>query len=124
MFSFLKSRTVRLLVAIYIALPHSVQAAVYDGGGLGDGLGAAGNIEGPSKLPIRELILKAVNYVLNFLALAAVIAVIVAGIYLIVSNGNDDNKEKAKKIILYVVVGLIIVIMAKVIVNIPLHIFA
>ncbi len=121
MITSLTSYAFTVLTTLWFALPSSVQAAVYNGGGLGAGLGASAGINGPSKLPIRALIIKALDYVLNFLALAGVIAVVVAGIYLIVSNGDEENKEKAKKIIIYVIVGLIIVLMAKVIVQIPLN---
>lgn len=69
------------------------------------------------KQGIRDVILRALAFVLDFLALAAVIFVVIAGIRLIVSGGSDDQKDKAKKIILYVIIGLLVVLFARVIVG-------
>ncbi len=66
---------------------------------------------------LRQLILNILAWVLNFLALLAVIFIIIAGIRLIVSQGDDDQKGKAKKTIMYVIIGLIVIILARVIVG-------
>ena len=66
---------------------------------------------------IRTAILNALKFVLNFLALLAVIFIVVAGIRLIVSQGEQEQKDKAKKTILYVIIGLLIVLFARVIVG-------
>lgn len=66
---------------------------------------------------IRQIILSVLTYVLNFLALFAIIFIVVAGFRLIVSQGEEEQKEKAKKTILYVVLGLIAVLFARVIVG-------
>lgn len=66
---------------------------------------------------IRAIILDAVTFVLNFLALLAVIFIIISGIRLIVSGGNEDAKNKAKTTILYVIAGLLVVLFARVIVG-------
>jgi type IV secretory pathway VirB2 component (pilin) len=76
-----------------------------------------GELPEGSNLDLRGLILDIVGWVLNFLALLAVIYIIIAGIRLIVSQGDDDQKGKAKKTIMYVVVGLIVIILARVIVG-------
>ncbi len=70
-----------------------------------------------SETDIRNVILNALVFVLNFLALAAVIFIIIAGIRLIVSQGSDDAKDKAKKTIIAVIVGLLVVLFARVIVG-------
>lgn len=72
---------------------------------------------GASDQDIRDAILKALMFVLNFLALVAVVFIVIAGIRLIVSQGEEEQKEKAKKTILYVIIGLIIVLFARVIVG-------
>ena len=51
--------------------------------------------------------------VLNFLALIAVIFIVIAGIRLVTSQGEDDAKDKAKNTIIYVAVGLIVIIFAR-----------
>ena len=66
---------------------------------------------------IRHVIVSALQFVLDFLALAAVIFIIIAGIRLIVSGGSDTQKDAAKKTILYVIIGLLIVLFARVIVG-------
>lgn len=69
------------------------------------------------KQGIRDIILRALTFVLDFLALAAVVFIVIAGIRLIVSQGSDEQKDKAKKIILYVIIGLLVVLFARVIVG-------
>lgn len=76
-----------------------------------------GTAEGADEATIRETILNALIFVLNFLALLAVIFIIVAGIRLIVSQGEEESKDKAKKTILYVIIGLLVILFARVIVG-------
>lgn len=66
---------------------------------------------------IKQTITNVLQYVLSFLALIAVIVIVIAGIRLIVSQGNEEERDKAKKTILYAVVGLLIVLFARVIVG-------
>lgn len=65
----------------------------------------------------RSAIIAILQSVLTFVSLAAVTAVIIAGIYLIVGLGSDDSKEKAKKIIQYTLIGLMIILFSEVIVG-------
>ena len=78
--------------------------------------GTPGSDEGDAG-GIRTIIEQIIVAVLNFLALIAVVVVIIAGIRLIVSQGNDEEKDKAKKAIFYALAGLIIVLFARVIVG-------
>lgn len=66
---------------------------------------------------IRRIVVNLLNIVLNFLALVAVIFIVIAGIRLIVSQGEEEQKNKAKKTIIYVAIGLIVILLAKVLVN-------
>lgn len=66
---------------------------------------------------VRSTIIGVIEAVLNFLALIAVIVIIIAGIRLIVSQGEEEQKEKAKKTILYAIIGLVVVLFARVIVS-------
>lgn len=66
---------------------------------------------------IRDVILKVLTVVLDFLALAAVVFIVIAGIRLIVSQGEDEAKDKAKKTILYVIIGLLVILFCRVIVG-------
>ena len=55
--------------------------------------------------------------VLNFLALVAVVVIVIAGIRLILSQGEEEAKDKAKKTIFYALIGLVVVLFARVIVS-------
>lgn len=72
---------------------------------------------GSSSDSVRAVIVKVIVAILNFLALVAVIIVVIAGIRLILSQGEDTEKDKAKKTIIYALIGLIIVLFARVIVS-------
>ncbi len=76
-----------------------------------------GTPEGQNAEGIRGIIVSIIKAVLNFLALIAVVVIIIAGIRLIVSQGEEEQKEKAKKAIFYALIGLIIVLFARVIVG-------
>ena len=94
-------------------LPEShVLAQVYNGPGLeqgADSLGVSG-IHGGS---LRGTIANIVNKILTYVALIAVIMIIIAGLYLILSLGNDSAKDTAKKIVLYTAIGLILILISK-----------
>src|SRR3989344_1279899 len=92
----------------------AVQAQVYNGGGVGPGMD---EFQLP-RTDLRSLMIRIIQSVLSFLALAAVATIIIAGIYLIVGLGSDESKEKAKKIIQYTLIGLVIVLFSRVIVSI------
>lgn len=95
---------------------NALFAQVFDGGGLQEGIGHAEQIEGLANVGIREVVLNILLAVLNFLALAAVIAIIVGGFYLVLGGGTETSRDKAKNIIIYVIVGLIVIFFARVIV--------
>lgn len=96
----------------------NVLAQVYNGGGVQAGIGATSGITGVASISPYALITKILVVVLNYAALAAFIMVVIAGFYLVLSNGNDDNKEKAKKIITYTLIGLTVLLFSRVIVHI------
>ncbi len=99
----------------------SASASVFGGEGLKAGVAAGTNIlTGGQNLTLREIVVRILVAIMNFLALAGVIGVVVAGIYLIVSNGDEESKTKAKTIITYIVVGIVLVLLAKLIVSFAL----
>lgn len=91
-------------------------AQIYNGGGIQDGIDEAGTIVGSTDL--REKIISILRTVLSYMALAAVVVIVIAGIRLVISGGEEDVKEKARRSILYTVVGLIIILVARSIVEI------
>lgn len=57
------------------------------------------------------------NYLLEFLAITSIVFLILAGVYYIMSLGNDEQIEKAKKILKNLVFGFIMIAFAYVIVS-------
>lgn len=64
---------------------------------------------------LRTLILRAINFILGFIGILAVIMLIWGGIQYIVSQGDDVSK--ANKTILYAIVGIIIILFSFAIIN-------
>jgi len=99
-----------------LSLPQSILAAVYDGGGLQEGVNEAGNT-GIGSADIRTTIIKIMLEIVSYTALLAVSVIILAGLYLILGFGDEGAKDKAKKIILYVGVGVLLILLAGAIVQ-------
>lgn len=64
-----------------------------------------------------DLVIKYVNFILPYLALAAFVGFIYAGFLYVTAYGNDEQLQKAKKILIWVVVGLLLVITSYAITN-------
>jgi hypothetical protein len=98
-----------------------ISSFVYVSSALAQQSGFAGNLPNINGLPNSTdpgtVITNIISAVLNVLALVAVAVIIIAGIRLILSQGEEEPKEKAKKTIFYAIAGLIIILFAKVIVN-------
>jgi len=60
----------------------------------------------------RNRIVKYVQFFLGFLGLAAVIAIIYAGVQYIIAAGDDSTTEKAKTIIKYAAIGIVIILLS------------
>lgn len=65
----------------------------------------------------RDSIVQVINFILTFLALVAVIFVIIGGFRILAAAGNDEQITKGRKTIIYAIVGLLIVFFARVIVG-------
>jgi hypothetical protein len=110
---------VAVLLGIVAAVaPDLVLAQYYGGPGILGGISHAEQIGGVSTLSIRDIILNLLLAVLIFMGLAAVVVIVIAGIMLVISVGDEQAKEKAKKIITYAIIGLILIAIAAGIVNI------
>jgi type IV secretory pathway VirB2 component (pilin) len=68
-----------------------------------------------SDTDLRTLILRAINFVLGFVGLLAVIMLIWGGIQYITSQGGEV--DKANKTILYAIIGIIIILFSFAIIN-------
>ncbi len=69
-----------------------------------------------SSTDIKTGVGKIIQQVLDFILIIAVVYVIIAGIRLIISGGDEGEKDKSKTTIIYVIAGIIIVLFARVIV--------
>ena len=63
-------------------------------------------------------IIQITNALLGFIALAAVIVIVIAGIMMVMNIGNEDQYKKARDLIIRVAIGLLVIIMSLAIVNI------
>jgi hypothetical protein len=103
---------------------QTAKAATFDGGGLREGIGFLKGIGGISNIgSLHELILALIAWVLDITLLLATAVVIIAGLYLIFSNGDEGNKDKAKHIVTYCIVGIVLIIFARAIVVAVNHMF-
>ncbi len=111
-----------LLGVVAAVAPDIVAAQFYGGPGIVGGITHAEAIGGiATSTDIRDIILKLLLAVLLFMGLAAVVVIVIAGIYMVISVGDETAKEKAKKIITYAVIGLIIIAIAAGIVTIIIN---
>ncbi len=95
---------------------------------------AAGNLPDPGPInglesqagdsaSVTAIIIKIITYILDLILIIGIVYVIIAGLRLIVSGGDEGEKDKAKQTIIYVIVGIIVVIFARVIVNFADNVF-
>lgn len=76
------------------------------------------NIDDLGSGDVRTTVQSIISYVLSFLALIAVIFVIVGGFRIMMAGGNEENVTKGRKTIIYAIVGLVIIFFAQIIVKI------
>jgi len=63
-------------------------------------------------------VIQITNALLAFIALAAVVVIVIAGIMMVMNIGNDEQYKKARDLIIRVAIGLLVIIMSLAIVNI------
>lgn len=64
-----------------------------------------------------DLVLRVITIILDVILVIAVLFVIIAGVRLIVSGGDEGQKDKAKQTIIYVIAGIIVILFARAIVT-------
>jgi hypothetical protein len=129
--SFLSPSRIALLIAVAfsgvllsLSVDSTAHAAVFDGGGLEQGMGALAGVTGVPTGDVRGTVVRLIGTVLSFMALAATVIVIIAGIMIVTSFGNDDRVEKAKSAIKYALIGLVVLLFARAIVSLVTVYFA
>lgn len=66
----------------------------------------------PDSSPLVELIHNMLFIIIGFMALAAVIMIIIAGIIMVANTGNQEVAEKARGIIFRTIIGLIVILIS------------
>lgn len=106
------------LRASYIALSFLAAPKAFAGAPkLFSGIPDIGGIDATTTEAVRASVLDVLHTVLSFLALIAVIVIVIAGIRLILSQGEETAKDNAKKTIFYVIIGLVVILLAQAIVG-------
>lgn len=112
------TRILQRLVGSGLALlPGAARAAVFEGGGIDSGLSQASGVTGVASGDPRTIAANVITAILNFMALFAVIAIVIAGIYMIVSLGNEEQRDRARRIVFYTLIGLVIILLARILVG-------
>ncbi len=100
----------RIAAMLFLALPARLSAQPL---GNADEI----NVGGTGPVDIRQLIVNIMRKILDFMALIAVVTIVIAGIWLIVGLGEESAKERAKKIVIYTIVGLLLILIARALVT-------
>ncbi len=108
------------LVLFALAMPvlvaaQGVNPSDYDEGDI------TGNINVPQGADLPEVVTNIINIVLGFLALIAVIIVLIGGFEWMTAGGNEDKVKTAKKRLEYGLIGLVIIFLAYAIVKFVLN---
>ena len=81
----------------------------------GTSLSATPTVSGASNL--NSGVAQVVNAVLNFVAVIALVLIVIAGFRIMLSQGDEPARDGAKKTIIYLIIGIIIIVFAKAITN-------
>lgn len=79
------------------------------------------NVGGPGD--IKSAIVSIANWLLTLVGVLAVLTIIIAGLRLIISQGDESQKETAKKAIIYAVVGIVVILLSAAIINLASDVF-
>jgi cytochrome b subunit of formate dehydrogenase len=96
-----------------VAFDNLIPIAYADALGDASEIGGIDDYGGGDGDTVRDKIRDIVQQVLLFVALAATVVIVIAGIILIVGMGSDESREKTKKIILYAIIGIIVIAIAE-----------
>jgi len=102
----LKNNFIQASTALYLWLSGIKVALAID---LGE---VPGEFGGGGADSLRETIINVMKEILLFMALVATIVIIIAGIRMVISQGDEGGVEKAKKTILWAIIGLVLILIA------------
>jgi len=99
-------RTSDALLLTAISAQHALAANLGD---IPDSGGSTDDLPGAIEAVIQ--------FILFLLGSIAVLVIVIAGVRLVVTGGDEGEREKARNAVLYAVVGLVVVLLASAIVN-------
>jgi hypothetical protein len=119
---FIRLFSTALLIAASVALVPATVSAAHDPfqnlectrGGQGAGSAVCGVSAGN---PVNDVLHKITNIVAVLAGAAAIIVIVAAGIRFITAGGNPEEVAKARRTIIFAAVGLIIIAVARFIIN-------
>ena len=100
------------LAIIALSLPSKAFAVTVFRGG-GTIIPPAGAFSGLSGLSVGQIIVRITGTILNFAAIVAIAAIVIAGFMLIFDWGNDQMKDRAKKTVIFTVIGLLVLMFVR-----------
>ncbi len=112
-----------ILTAFILMLNPNISASVFNGGTIQQGIQAAAGVGGISAMSANELMARLIQVILSVVTTLAVLTIVIAGMFLILSIGDEGQKDKAKKIIQYTIIGIIVILLAQVIVDLVFRVF-
>jgi len=104
-----------MLPTIANAILPATFAAFYGGGGVQEGVEEAGRVTGDSDL--RSVIQATLDHGIAIMGAVAVLAIVIAGVMLVVQGGDESTRQRAIRAVIYVVAGLILILIASAIVT-------
>jgi len=57
-------------------------------------------------IPLSKVMLNVLSWLLSFLGIVAIVALVIAGVLYLVSSGDATRSERAKRMIVHIVIGL------------------
>ncbi len=121
---YLQAGIVGVVLAVMMSMSNlHLTGAVFGGGTVQQGIAAASSVGGLATGSINETIGRIIIAILSVTTTIAVLTIVIAGMYLILSLGDEGQKDKAKKIIQYTVVGLIVILLAQIIIDFVFQLF-
>ena len=106
-----KARTLWNLTVFYALLYPISTFAQRDLGGARE---IFGPVEANSGSDVRSAVVTLLKNAITFVALIAVVVIVIAGIIYLVAGWNDSSRERAKNIIIFAVLGIIIISLASI----------
>jgi len=110
------ARTFRVAVGSLFLWISAIPAAYgIDIGEVPPGLGGSSDVAGS----VVDIVIK----ILSYMALIATIVIIIAGVRMVISMGDEGAVSGAKKTLLWALIGLILILLAGAIVSVIANIF-